>query len=66
MSDKSINYREALNRINEIVNIIENDDPDIDDLTEMVNEATNLIGQCKDKLQNAETHLQSSLNKLNS
>ncbi len=65
MSNKPINYKEALSRINEIVNIIENEDPDIDDLTAMVKEATDLISSCKDKLQNAENELQSSLDKLN-
>lgn len=65
MSDKAINYKEALSRINEIVDIIENNDPDIDELTVLVKEATQLIGSCKDKLQNAEKDLQSSLDKLN-
>lgn len=65
MSNKGINYKDALNRINEIVNTIESGDLDIDDLTAMVKEATKLIGACKDKLHGAETDLQSSLDKLN-
>ena len=65
MSKKAINYKEALTRINQIVEIIENKDPDIDELTRLVKEATQLIGTCKDKLQNAEQDLQSSLDKLN-
>ncbi len=65
MSKKSVNYNEAIARINEIVHIIENEDPDIDELTVIVKEATSLIGNCKDKLQNAENELQSSLEKLN-
>ena len=65
MSKKPINYKDALERINEIVNTIESGDLDIDDLTAMVKEATTLIGACKDKLQGAETDLQTSLDKLN-
>lgn len=65
MSKKSLTYKEAIDRINEIVTTIEGDDLDIDELTAFVKEATTLIGTCKDKLQNAETDLQSSLDKLN-
>lgn len=65
MSKKPINYKDALDRINEIVSTIESGDLDIDDLTAMVKEATTLIGVCKDKLQGAETDLQTSLDKLN-
>ncbi len=65
MSKKTISYTDAINRINEIVNAVENTDLDIDELTSLVKEATALIGSCKDKLQNAETDLQTSLEKLN-
>ena len=44
---------------------LKEDDLDIDELTSLVKEATGLIGSCKDKLQNAETDLQTSLDKLN-
>ncbi len=65
MSKKTLSYTEAINRINEIVNSVESTDLDIDELTSLVKEATLLIGSCKDKLQNAETDLQTSLEKLN-
>lgn len=65
MSKKNLTYKEAINRINEIVSVIEEGDLDIDELTALVKEATALIGSCKDKLQNAESDLQSSLDKLN-
>ncbi|MBO3698413.1 exodeoxyribonuclease VII small subunit [Roseivirga sp. E12] len=65
MSKKSISYKEAIDRINEIVTTIEGEDLDIDELTGLVKEATTLIGSCKDKLQNAESDLQTSLDKLN-
>jgi len=65
MSKKSLSYKESINRINEIVEIIEGGEVDIDELTDLVKEATNLIATCKDKLQNAEIDLQTSLDKLN-
>lgn len=65
MSKKNLTYKEAMNRINEIVTTIEGDELDIDELTTLVKEATALIGSCKDKLKNAETDLQTSLDKLN-
>ena len=60
-----MSYKEALNRINSIVERIENDDPDIDELSNLVKEATQLISQCKAKLENTEAEIQSSLEKLN-
>lgn len=65
MSKKNLTYQEAIDRINKIVAAIEGNELDIDELTALVKEATSLIGSCKDKLQNAESDLQSSLDKLN-
>lgn len=64
MSDQ-LSYKEALERINRIVERIENNDPDIDELSNLVKEATGLIAQCKEKLENTEAEIQSSLEKLN-
>lgn len=65
MSKKSLSYKESINRINEIVELIEGGELDIDELTILVKEATGLIAACKDKLQNAQIDLQTSLDKLN-
>lgn len=62
---KELSYTEALKRINEIVERIENEDPDIDELSTLVKEATGLITQCKGKLESAEAEIQHSLEKLN-
>ena len=64
MSSKTT-YKEALQRINEIVERIENQNPDIDELSSLVKEATKLIHDCKAKLENTEAEIQSSLEKLN-
>lgn len=63
MSKEELGYKDALARIEEIVGLIE-EESDIDSLTQLVGEASNLIQVCKDKLKNAETDLQKSLEKL--
>ena len=60
---KRIRLSEALERIASIVENIENNNLDIDELNSSVKEAA-LIEACKTKLQNAETHLQATLDKL--
>lgn len=62
---KELNYKEAIQRINEIVEKIEQEDPDIDQLSQWVKEATSLISSCQNKLENTEAEIQSSLEKLN-
>lgn len=64
MTEQPKNYKTAVNRIQEIVDIIENQGPDIDDMTSLVKEATDLIHFCKKKLKTAENDLTSSLEKL--
>lgn len=62
---EQLSYKDALKRINDIVERIENEDPDIDELSALVKEATGLIAQCKGKLESAEAEIQLSLEKLN-
>ena len=64
MAKKELGYSEALERIASIVENIENNNLDIDELNSSVKEAAALIEACKTKLQNAETHLQATLDKL--
>lgn len=64
MAKKSISYKDSLLRIEEIVDIIENQQPDIDDLSNLVKEASELIKACKLKLQNTESELNTSLENL--
>ncbi len=64
MTESKIKYKEALARIEEIVDIIENQEPDVDQLSELVKEGTELISFCKDKLKNTEGELSSALDKL--
>ena len=49
MPDK-INYESAVNELEEIVRKMENDQLDIDSLTEQLKRAQQLVKICKDKL----------------
>ena len=53
MSNKE-KYREAVERLDEILALIENDDIDVDELSERVKEAVELLRVCKAKIDKAE------------
>ena len=52
-----IKYREAVERLDEIIAQIENEDADVDDLSMQVKEAVELIRVCKAKIDKAETEV---------
>ena len=60
MTKKSISYSDAVEEINGILSKIENGDPDVDELTGMVNRALDLIKQCQQKLRATEKKINSS------
>ena len=60
MTKKSISYSDAVEEINEILSKIENGDPDVDELTGLVNRALDLIKQCQQKLRVTEMKINSS------
>ncbi len=64
MTTKKFNYKKALEEIEQIVHKIENEEPDIDDLSDMVKKATELISQCKDKLKNTGEDLENIIQNL--
>ena len=64
MEEAQQSYKGAIARVEQIVNIIENQEPDVDELTKLVKEATQLVDFCKKKLKSAENDLNSSLEKL--
>ena len=49
-----INYRKAIERLDEIIGQIESDDVDVDELSLRVKEAVNLVKLCKAKIDKAE------------
>lgn len=61
---KSLSYQEAMDRITEIVDTIEQEDIGIDELSALVKEATALINSCQQKLQQTEAEIQVSMDSL--
>jgi exodeoxyribonuclease VII small subunit len=66
MTDKRFNYTKALREIEGIVKKLESEEPDIDELSELVKRATSLIKQCKQKLKETDEDLQDALGEFDS
>jgi exodeoxyribonuclease VII small subunit len=49
-----LNYRKAIERLDEIISKIESDDIDVDELSLQVKEAVSLVKLCKAKIDKAE------------
>lgn len=64
MAKKTESYQEAVEKLRRIVAEIENDDLDVDILSEKVKEATRLIKVCKDKLYKADEEVKKVLEEL--
>lgn len=47
-------YAKAMQRLEEIIEKIENEEIDVDELSDKVNEAAGLIKTCKEKIEKAE------------
>jgi exodeoxyribonuclease VII small subunit len=62
MATKKVTYKEAINEIEEILEKIENQELDVDELSEQVSRVSVLIGICKDKLQKTEAEVEKILN----
>lgn len=58
MAKKNISYNEALKEIEEILYKIENEELDIDNLSENVLKATDLLKSCKQKLTQTEKEIE--------
>ena len=61
MTKKEFNYKEAKEQIQKIVDRIENDEPEIDELSDLVKKALQLVKTCKEKLRKTEEDLNRSL-----
>ncbi len=64
MSKKKISYNEAIHEIENILNQIENEEPDIDELSENVKKVSGLIKICKEKLFKAEEEVEKILKEI--
>ena len=63
MSEK-VTYKQALQRIEQIVSEIEGDNPDVDRLTDLVKEGLELLNFCKKHLKDTEQELSTALQDL--
>lgn len=61
MENKSTGYDAAIARIEEIVEQLESGEKGMDELSEMVKEASTLMKQCKEKLRMTEEEIQKAL-----
>lgn len=61
MEDKSISYDKAMARIEEIVGLLESGEKGMDELSEMVKEASYLVKLCREKLRMTEEDIQKAL-----
>jgi exodeoxyribonuclease VII small subunit len=61
MAKQEIKYREAINEIEEILQKIENDELDVDELSEKVKRVSALLKICKDKLHKTEEEVEKIL-----
>ncbi len=64
MTKKQITYNEAVSEIEEILQQIENEELDIDLLTDKVKRVSFLLNQCKSKLHQTETEVQKILDNI--
>lgn len=58
---KQKTYKEAFQRIEQIVSEIEGEDPEVDKLTDLVKEGLELLKYCKQHLRTTEDELKSAL-----
>lgn len=58
---KELSYQESLDKVTNIIRVIEEEQPDIDQLGDMVSEAVALIKNCKSKLKQTEDKIAQAL-----
>lgn len=61
---KGLSYKEAINEIEEILLQIENDEPDVDQLSEKVKRLSSLVSWCREKLHNTEEEIEKILKEI--
>lgn len=64
MNKKKGTYKEAITEIEEILALIENNELDVDELSEKVKRVSQLINLCKDKLKNTEEEIEKILREM--
>jgi len=64
MSKKNGSYKEAVTEIEEILRQLENNELDVDELSEKVKRVSQLVTWCKDKLHNTEEEIDKILKEM--
>lgn len=64
MPKKKINYREAITEIEETIQAIENEELDVDQLSDKVKRVSELLKICKEKLHHTEKEVENILNEM--
>ena len=64
MEQRELTYKEAVAEIEEILHKLEEDEPDVDILSEKVKRVSFLIRYCKEKLQKTETEVSTILKEM--
>ena len=64
MPKKKINYREAITEIEETIQAIENEELDVDQLSDKVKRVSELLKICKAKLHNTNKEVENILNEM--
>jgi exodeoxyribonuclease VII small subunit len=61
MPKKTLTYTQAIKDLEKIVHKIEHEEPDVDELNDLVKKASDLIAYCKTKLKATEEELKKNL-----
>lgn len=61
MTKKKLSYKEAIQEVEEILQQIENEELDVDELSEKVKKAATLLKWCREKLRSTEEEVDSIL-----
>ena len=64
MSKKNSSYKEAITEIEEILRQLENNELDVDQLSEKVKRVSQLVTLCKEKLHNTEEEIDKILKEM--
>ncbi len=64
VNKKSVSYKEAITEIEEILRQLENNELDVDELSEKVKRVSQLVTLCKEKLHNTEKEIDKILKEM--
>jgi len=64
MAKKDLSYQKALDELESIVKKIEQNEPDVDELNDMVVRSVELVKYCKTKLKTTEEQINNNLEEL--